>query len=57
MSPRYIGPFEVLIRVGKVAFELALPPSLLVVHPLFHMLVLMKYVPHGSHKLLQDKLL
>ena len=35
LSPRYIGPFEVLKRVGEVAFELALPPGLSGVHPVF----------------------
>ncbi|TMW80271.1 hypothetical protein EJD97_022068 [Solanum chilense] len=33
LSPRYIGPLEVLKRVGEVANELALPPGLSGVHP------------------------
>ncbi|XP_059314508.1 uncharacterized protein LOC132065236 [Lycium ferocissimum] len=35
-SPRYIGPFGILNRVGDVAYELALPPGLAGVHPIFH---------------------
>ena len=43
LSPRYIGPFEVLKRVGDVAYELALPPGLSGVHSVFHMSMLKKY--------------
>ena len=28
LSPRYIGPFEILSRVGDCAYQLALPPAL-----------------------------
>ena len=42
LSPRYIGPFEVLERVGIVAYRLALPPSLSSVHDVFHVSMLRK---------------
>ncbi|XP_070019598.1 uncharacterized protein [Nicotiana sylvestris] len=51
LSPRYIGPFEVLWRIGGVANELALPPSLSSVHPIFHVFMLRKYVGDPSHTL------
>ena len=28
LSPRYVGPYEILQRVGKVAYELMLPSEL-----------------------------
>jgi len=36
LSPRFIGPFELLERLGEVAYRLALPPSLDGVHDVFH---------------------
>ena len=51
MSPRYIGPFEILERVGEVAYRLALPPSLSAVHPVFHVSMLRKYLGDPSHVL------
>ena len=49
LSLRYIGPFEILSRVGDCAYQLALPPALSAVHNVFHVLILRKYVPDASH--------
>ena len=49
LSPRYIGPFEILERVGTVAYRLALPPSLSSVHEVFHVSMLRKYTSSPAH--------
>ncbi|GAV70821.1 Chromo domain-containing protein [Cephalotus follicularis] len=49
LTPRFIGPFEILERVGAVAYRLALPPSLADVHNVFHVSMLRKYHPNPSH--------
>ncbi|KAD4385695.1 hypothetical protein E3N88_25864 [Mikania micrantha] len=36
LSPRYIGPFQIKARVGKVAYRLDLPEGLNGIHPTFH---------------------
>ena len=38
LSPRYVGSYEILQRVGKVSYELKLPSELALVHPVFHVL-------------------
>ena len=45
LSPRFIGPFEILERVGTIAYRLALPPSMSGVHEVFHVSMLRKYTP------------
>ncbi|KAA0048090.1 hypothetical protein E6C27_scaffold385G001650 [Cucumis melo var. makuwa] len=49
LSPRFVGPFEILERLGPVAYRLALPPSLSTVHDVFHVSMLRKYVSNPSH--------
>ena len=49
LSLRFIGPFEILERVGQAAYHLALPPDLSAVHPVFTMSMLRKYVYDPSH--------
>ena len=51
LSPRFVGPFEVLERVGKVAYRIALPPALSGIHIIFHKSMLRKYIPDLSHVL------
>ena len=36
LAPRYVGPFRILERIGKVAYRLELPEELSNVHPTFH---------------------
>ena len=49
LSPRFIGPFEILERVGTVAYRLALPPSMSGVHEVFHVSMLRKYTADPAH--------
>ena len=49
LSPRFIGPFEVVQRIGECAYRLALPPSLFGVHDVFHVLMFRKYIIDPSH--------
>ena len=51
LSPRYVGPFEILKRVGAVAYQIALPPRMSGMHDVFHVSQLRRYVYHPTHVL------
>ena len=49
LTPRFIGPFEVLDRIGTVAYRLTLSPSMSGVHEVFHVSILRRYTPDPAH--------
>ena len=49
LAPRFIGPFEILQKVGPVAYKLAFPPTLASIHDVFHVSMLRRYIRDPSH--------
>ena len=48
LAPRFYGPFNIVERIGLVAYQLALPPTVKV-HDVFHISLLNKYVKDVDH--------
>ena len=49
LDPRFIGPYEVIEKVGPVAYRLALSPDLENIHNVFHVSMLRRYRSDVSH--------
>ena len=49
LSPRFIVPFEVIEKVGSVAYKLALPQELEKINNVFHVSMLRRYRSDPSH--------
>ncbi|XP_022868732.1 uncharacterized protein LOC111388279 [Olea europaea var. sylvestris] len=56
LRPRFIGPFEILDKIGNVAYRPALPPRLSTVHNVFHVSMLRKYVHDPEYVISYDSL-
>nr|XP_009798017.1 PREDICTED: uncharacterized protein LOC104244312 [Nicotiana sylvestris] len=48
LSPRYIGPYKIIRRIGRVVYELDLPSEREAVHPVFHVSMLRKCIGDPS---------
>ncbi|XP_070002909.1 uncharacterized protein [Nicotiana sylvestris] len=48
LSPRYVGPYRIIHRIGEVAYMLELSPEMSLVHPVFHVFMLKKVVGDPS---------
>jgi hypothetical protein len=48
LAARYCGPFEILEKIGPIAYMLAFPASMRV-HNVFHVSLLKKYVSDPNH--------
>jgi hypothetical protein len=54
LTSKFIGPYQILKRVGSVAYRIVLPPSLSNLHDVFHVSQLRKYVSDPSHVIESD---
>ncbi|GKC61890.1 hypothetical protein Tco_1089488 [Tanacetum coccineum] len=48
LAPRYVGPFEILERIGPIAYRLRLPEKLIGVHDTFHVSNLKKCLGNAN---------
>ncbi|GJY08192.1 putative reverse transcriptase domain-containing protein [Tanacetum coccineum] len=56
LSPRYIRPFKILARVGRVAYTLELPKELKGIHSTFHVSNLKRCLLEGDIVFLMDEI-
>ncbi|KAL0342589.1 UNVERIFIED_CONTAM: hypothetical protein Scaly_1921500 [Sesamum calycinum] len=56
LSPRYIRPYEIIERIGPLAYRLALPSELSQMHDVFHVSMLQRYRSDPSHIIRDPKI-
>jgi hypothetical protein len=56
LAPRYVRPFTIVDRKGKVAYQLELPPQLSDVHDVFHVSLLKKCLHVPDEQLPMEEL-
>ncbi|XP_021859664.1 uncharacterized protein [Spinacia oleracea] len=56
LSAKYVGPYEILQRLGKIAYKLALPMEFEKMHGVFHISQIKRYIPDERHVLELEKI-
>ncbi|XP_060212010.1 uncharacterized protein LOC132639587 [Lycium barbarum] len=56
LSPRFIGPYEIVRRIERVAYESKLPSEMAIMHPVFHISMLRLYKPDPSYVLTHEEI-
>jgi len=51
LTPRFIGPYQIMRRIGPAVCEITLPPHLGNLHNVFHVSQLRKYIADPTHVL------
>jgi len=54
LTPRFIGPYQITRRIGPAFYEIALPPHLAILHNVFHVSQLRKYIVDPTYVLEED---
>ena len=56
LSPRFVGPYDIIQKINPTAYRVALPPELQHVHDVFHISQLRKYVHDPTHTIVHEPL-
>ncbi|XP_058766682.1 uncharacterized protein LOC131640291 [Vicia villosa] len=54
LTPCFIGQFQIMEKVGEVAYHIALPPTLANFHDVFHVSQVRRYIADPSHVIQVD---
>jgi hypothetical protein len=57
LAPKYVGPYQITKRIGRLAYQLALSETMARVHPVFHVSQLNKSEKEVEAKQLPMELL
>nr|KYP39704.1 Retrotransposable element Tf2 [Cajanus cajan] len=54
LTPRFIGPYQILRKIGPITYQISLPPFLSNLHNVFYVSQLRKYIYDPSHVIMFD---